>query len=168
MKHLIVAIPVCAKDHHLARHNLELCLTFNEGIVPHHAIILHDGVGTADLESIRVAASKYFASVELHQYGYRGAPQWPQPQNYAWQAAARLIEGNARYRELFVGWLWWEADALPLKSGWLATLRKAYVACRKPFMGHIVDGSGHMNGVALYPIDISEHTVNCMITNNSN
>ena len=167
MKQLIVAIPVCAKDHHLARANLELCLTFNEGLVRHHAIILHDEVPADALEGIRSTAAKYFASVELHQYHYRGAPQWPQPQNFAWQTAARLIEGNPKYRELFVGWLWWEADALPLKPGWLTELRTAYVGCRKPFMGHIVDGSNHMNGVALYPIDISEHTTNCMITINS-
>ena len=164
MKHLIVAIPVCHKDHHLARQNLELCLTFGEGLVPHHAVVLHDGVGASDLEAIRSAASKYFASVELHQYHYLGEPQWPRPQNYAWQTAARFIEGNAKYRELFVGWLWWESDALPLKPGWITTLRAAYVGCRKPFMGHIVDDSNHMNGVAVYPIDISEHTVNCMIT----
>lgn len=67
-------------------------------------------------------------------------------------------------------WLWLEADAFPIKTGWASTLLAAYNEADLPFMGRLIttmdccdkpdhpsakvqfDGK-HMNGVGIYPAD---------------
>jgi len=50
-------------------------------------------------------------------------------------------------------WLWLEPDAIPLKADWLDQLAREYQHRGKPFLGPIVQGRGHMNGVGIYPPD---------------
>ena len=48
-------------------------------------------------------------------------------------------------------WLWMEADAIPLKRGWLEKLQDLYWVGGKSFAGPIVKDKGHMNGTGIYP-----------------
>lgn len=54
-------------------------------------------------------------------------------------------------------WLWWEQDAVSLRSGWLTALAEEYAGCHLPFMGAIGASdrpdAAHLNGVAIYPAD---------------
>ena len=154
---LIVAIPVCHKDGELVTRNLDRILKM-DGQVNHRAIVFYDDVfGDYSGQKIVEKARLCFDEVEHHVYGaHNGPTAWPHPQNRAWQTAARYIEAlNLPNGQ---GWLWWEGDATPTKAGWLDKLAEAYGRPgRAVFMGHIVEGKGHMNGVAVYPCNISNY-----------
>lgn len=162
---LFVAVPVCHKDFDIVMRNLDLCLELDGGKVPHHALVLWDNVlENAKGMEVVAKASQYFSNVAICNYTDLGVKQWPQPQNNAWQNAARWMERGRNKDGAFSGWLWWESDALPLKKGWLDALNAGYKKSRKPFYGHIVEGMGHMNGVAVYPFNISDYCYNAMLT----
>lgn len=89
--------------------------------------------------------------------------QWPLPQNLVWQQAARWIDSHrTEFKER--AWLWWEADATPLRPGWLSTLSDAYRKTRKLFAGvpclHGND-TPYMNGVGIYPTAIVDALSDC-------
>ena len=76
--------------------------------------------------------------------------QWPYAPNFIFKTTANYIQ------EHFKGvWFWWEPDAIPLKRDWLTTLTQEMAKGNKPFMGHIVEGMGHMNGVGFYPAKLN-------------
>lgn len=161
MSILLVAIPVCHKDVHLVERNLERCIQL-DGKTDHHAVICHDGDIVDKLPKIIAQAELYFSQVSVFKYAkWKGDPAWPNPQNHAWQSAARHAAGCAvdDYRH----WLWWEADATPLKAKWLDILCSAAKKAKTPFFGNIVEGRGHMNGVALYPFNIIQYCTNAML-----
>jgi hypothetical protein len=109
---------------------------------------------------ISAAASKVFGSVSQFTYEpFRGIRAWPQPNNWAWQEIARFMASHSKE-----AWYWWETDAVPLKAGWLDTLQAEYLKGGKPFMGHVVDKMGHMNGAAIYPANVGKFCINCFIT----
>jgi len=154
---LIVAIPVCHKDVELVTRNLDRIHKM-DGMVNHRAIVFYDDVlGDYSGQKIVEKARLCFDDVEYHAYPSRPGPTaWPHPQNRAWQVAARYIE--SLNQPMGQGWLWWEGDATPIKAGWLDALSEAYGRpSRTVFMGHIVEGKGHMNGVAVYPCNISNY-----------
>lgn len=146
--------------------NLDHCLELDGGKVKHHAVVLWDNVlGNDKGMEVVAKASKYFEFVEHFVYTDRKLTVWPQPQNHAWQSAARFIERTHKSGGRHTCWLWWESDALPLKAGWLDSLLAGYRKARKPFYGHIVDGeTGYMNGVGLYPVNISTYAYRALLT----
>lgn len=153
---MLVVIPTCSKDVALAERNLAWCVRLDAGPVTYNALLLTErGTDTARLGPL---AAAYFRNVTEHIYdAYAGAPHWPQPQNYAWQTAARYVT------VLGQPWFWWEADVTPLKPRWLATLEKEYVESGKAFMGHVTRNGGYMSGVAIYPPDLSQHTCDALL-----
>ncbi len=137
--------------------NLDRCLKM-DGKVNHRAIVFYDDFfGDYSGQKILEKARLYFDEVDFRVYHANPGPShWPIPQNRAWQVAARHIESLGLPDGQ--GWLWWEADATPIKEGWLDSLAEAYGRpSRAVFMGHIVAGKGHMNGVAVYPCNISNY-----------
>lgn len=161
MSLILVAIPVCHKDVHLVERNLERCIQL-DGKTEHHAVICHDGDIPDNIQGIIAKAENYFAKVWVWQYSrYRGKSEWPNPQNYAWQNVARYLSG---LKDGFKCWLWWEADATPLRARWLDILSAAYTKSRSVFYGNIVEGRGHMNGVALYPFDVATYCTDALLT----
>jgi hypothetical protein len=80
---------------------------------------------------------------------------WPQSANLMFEQAARYIEAGSKDH-----WLWLEPDSVPMKTGWLDDIEKAWRACGKPFIGDRVEVDGvpvHMSGVAGYPGAMSWH-----------
>lgn len=147
--------------------NLDRCLKM-DGMVNHKAIVFYDNIlGEYSGQKVVEKARLCFDEVEHHVYAARPGPStWPTPQNIAWQVAARHIESLNLPRGQ--GWLWWEGDATPIKAGWLDKIAEAYGRPgRMVFMGHIVDGKGHMNGVGVYPCNISDYCVKALLTKNS-
>lgn len=167
MSQLIVAIPVCHKDFDLVMRNLDRCIQLDTK-TKCNAVVAYDSIlGDEKGNEVAAKAKTYFNTVSSFRYeGYKGIPDWPRPQNYAWQSVARHFE-SLRSTLSSKGWLWWESDSLPLKPKWLDVLDEAFRKCRLPFFGHIVEGKGHMNGVAIYPLNISDYVTNAMLVKSS-
>lgn len=160
MTHLVVAIPVCNKDFDLVMRNLERCIKLDQ-TTSHHALVAYDSSLGEKGKEVVAKARLYFKAVQVHTYSaYFGSDKWPRPQNYAWQNVARHFDTNGAIGR---AWLWWEADASPEKPGWLDALAQAYIKGKRPFLGHIVEGRGHMNGVAIYPFNISHYSTDAFL-----
>ena len=81
--------------------------------------------------------------------------KWPESCNHMFAQAARHIERMPDKGP----WLWLEADAIPLKQGWLDRIEAEYIKAGKPFMGDLVDVNEvpiHMSGVGIYPPNVGE------------
>lgn len=143
---MIVVVPFCGKDEALVLKNLEWCRSL-EPSVPFKALIIHDDlIGGEDVKS---ACGGYFSEVgEIKYPHWTGRMDWPMPQNFQFQEAASHIFVKNKND----AWFWWEADATPLKAGWLQEIEGAHKAGGKAFSGNIVgEPYGHMTGVGVYP-----------------
>lgn len=151
---MVVVLPVCHKDKEMALRNLAWCKELDPAGVPFPCLVSHE-IGF-DANDVISATHGYFSAVQVSQYrplSRRPLP-WPQPQNWAWKQAVMRV--RKMYKE---PWLWWEQDAVPLRSGWLSTLADAYAKSGRVFLGAIgEDANGqvqkHLNGVAIYPPDV--------------
>lgn len=158
---LLAVLHVCTRDADLALLALEVSAHL-DGQLDADLLLIHpDTFDVAPLEPLAHAA---FARVHTATYAdWSGDLAWPRPQNWAWQRAAKHISitfpnGTASKH---TGWLWWEADACPLRPGWLAALSAAHKKHRRQFSGVPClspAGSSYMNGVGIYPFD----TVNAL------
>lgn len=159
---MLLVIPVSAHDLSLACLNLKLAAKLDAKCPFPCLISAPVGLITIELEKL---ALQWFSSVQGFCYeDWGGEKLWPRPQNWAWQATARhLAELTKR------NWLWWEADATPIKPGWFAALADAHLKGGKTFSGHVVPGAnnGHMNGVAIYPPDVRPYAANAFIARSS-
>lgn len=125
----------------------------------YHAVLSYDDHTPKQLvEAVKNAASQLFRITSDHRYDAPFETTWPMAPNHAWQQAAWNIHRN-HPREF---WFWWEADATPLRAGWLKDIEAAHLAGKNPFSGHIVQGMGHFNGVAVYPPNICDYAPNAM------
>lgn len=166
---MIVALHFCAKDGALAIKNLNFCI-YLEQQVPFDVLLSYDTETPEDMiGKVRGLAQKYFRRVEELQYQAPWHKGWPQAANHAFQQTAGHI--SAHIREPF---LWWEADAVPLRKGWLTDIAATYekaLRANKSFMGNHVIGitqpGGHMNGVGVYPADVGKFSRNAMLSLNA-
>lgn len=110
------------------------------------------------IRSVEVHAQRAFHSVSHCVYPRPKYPGWPAAPNWAFQQTARHMEITRR------SWFWIEADAIPTKPEWLDVLQEAYVREGMPFMGPLVGGMGHMNGVGVYPADFPARSPQSMQT----
>lgn len=154
---MIVVIPVCRKDHALVLKNLAW-LDRLGAPYKRPALVAHDS--SFDPGEVVEAVKKRFSPVHVFRYSeWRGPPEWPYPQNWAWQMTAKYVE-----RAKLGPWLWWEADATPLRENWVTILADEYAQGGKAFMGYVVDEhDGHMNGVGVYPQEISKYVRDALI-----
>lgn len=157
---MLVVLPVCSKDIHLAARSVEHCFTL-DGRCDYPALIAHErGDDIATLEDL---CRRYFITTDVFTYDrWTGDPSWPHPQNYAWQTIARHIESKRPN----LPWLWWEPDAIPLKPGWLQTLYTAYTQGDRPFAGPVATqlGNTYIAGVSIYPPNISAYCNIALLT----
>lgn len=96
------------------------------------------------IRDVMARAREVFCSVQQTTYGVPHGTRFPQ--TYAWQHAAKTMA------KLYRNWIWFEADAIPLKRTWLDVLQNVYDHCRMPFCGPMVQGAHHCNGTpTIYP-----------------
>lgn len=142
---LIVALCYHAGDAQLMLKNLrwqrELC-----GRKPHTAVICCDEHGSMRWgNEIAQAATAAYDKVLRFRYPRTPMNTWPQGPNWAFQHTAIHMQQYGK------PWLWFEADAIPLKHDWLEQLEAEYVRAGKKFLGYQVPEFLHYNGVAVYP-----------------
>jgi hypothetical protein len=81
---------------------------------------------------------------EPEQVDERG---WPIAPNAMFRATLRHMEQHFPSEPIF----WIEPDAVPVKQGWFAELKREYEECGKPFMGaYVPHGTNHMTGNGWY------------------
>lgn len=148
---MLVVLPFCAKDEALVLKNLEWCRRLDAS-VPFKVLVVHDDL--IDGSEVLNACRGYFSEVTEFRYPHRGGnPAWPIPQNFQFQQTA----GYIYVKKLTDPWFWWEADATPLRTGWLNLIADAHEKGGEPFSGHIVgEPCGHMTGVGVYPWNVPE------------
>lgn len=159
---LRVVIPFTTKEVPLVLKNLALVKKL-DGKLDAPALLPFEE-GTDGVQAVVDAAEKIFTQVECLTY-HKGPTGWPQGPNHAFKATAWHL-GERSKRDL-ASWLWWEADAVPLRKGWLTDLDAAHANGGQPFSGHVVEGMGHMNGVGIYPPDVRLHSSNAMLCMNT-
>lgn len=159
---MIVVIPFCQKEVAATIKNLNWYIEL-DGRVDFHAILSHDTETSASaVAEIKRLADRYFKSVEVFWYPAPLKKTWPAAPNWAWQNVVRYIAALKNEP-----WLWVEMDAIPIRKGWLADIAADYAKCGKPFAGHVVDGMGHLSGVAVYPPNVAEFSTNALMTEES-
>lgn len=161
MNSLLCVIGYCRKD---AAAALELLKWIDElgGCQLHHCLLVVDSkVDGPQRVFIKMSAENSFASVEEIEFQEPAPPKvlrWPLWRYFAnqmWLRAAWHVSENCR-----LPWLWLEADATPMRAGWLDTITNSYYAQPKLFHGPIILAganrpahwpAAHMAGVAVYP-----------------
>ena len=157
---MIAVIAFCSKDADLQRRNLEWALELDAGCGRDGVLSYDTLTPRSDVAAIDALAQRYFTKVHHCEYSEPPVKGWPAACNWAWQSTARWMYASP----LRQPWLWLEADAMPLKSGWLLTLEEAFNAGGKHFGGHIVKDMHHMNGVGIYPWDVMARNEMAMLT----
>lgn len=153
---MLVVLPVCPRDVELATKNVRWMRKLDERCSYEALISCERGTDTKVLEE---EAKAYFRTVHHFTYDqFPTEPTWPEAPNWCWSNTARYIANHFK-----TPWLFLEPDATPLKKGWLDALSKEYYEAGKPFMGHIVKGMGHMNGVAIYPSNVALHSTDALL-----
>lgn len=154
---MLVVIPVCKKDEQVAFKNLEVAISLDKKTSFDCLLATEFGYEATGTE---ILCKSYFNNVHKFKYDPPPSASWPQAPNHVWQSVAREIK--SKYK---VPWLFLEPDVTPLRKGWLEELWKEYQRGAQPFMGHIVNGEGmgHMNGVGIYPFNISSYSTNALL-----
>jgi hypothetical protein len=166
---ILPVLNVHSRDAHLAMLALEVC-KYLDGCQEADLLIVHPEI--FDVSTVAALARQAFKRVLTDSYPeWSGDRLWPKPQNWAWQRVVRIIQN--RFRETqYDGWLWWEADATPVRKDWLKELTAAYVAKPKALFAGVQcfnTGVPYMNGVAIYPINAIEPLANtCALYDLSN
>lgn len=156
---LILVLPFCTKDGDLALQNLRWIAELDPHL-PFDCILSHDTETPKSLVAqMAHEASSVFRSVKTIWYPAPQKKYWPAAPNCAFQNVARYM---AHYHK-GCHWLFLEADATPIRSGWLQQLEAEYVRGGRPFMGHVVHGMGHANGCMVYPSDVAAYSYGAMM-----
>lgn len=163
---MIVVIPLCNKDGNLCIKSLEWQRDLDPKI-EWDCLLAVDESTQPDLirKATELSKSTYRNVIEF-RYPKPPIPSWPAAPNHVWQNVARFI---AYFRSKFKDqpWLFLEPDAIPIRSGWWSDIEKAYFDKKKPFMGHVVNGMGHLTGVAVYPPSVSDYLSSALMVTNA-
>lgn len=158
---IVVALPFCNKDAKLAvkhtRWLAEMCPASG-----YQAVIATDSdtIGSYITEVAR-EAGVCFSGVSILRYRCGSTCSWPHGANVAFRATAQHMQKTVNGP-----WLWLEADAVATRRSWLDELQAEYELGGKLFMGPIVPGMGHMNGMGVYPKDTPDYIPNALHTSN--
>jgi hypothetical protein len=110
------------------------------------------------IERMMQLARSVFKDVTVSWYPAPSKLYWPAAPNWAFQNAARYVAHFFPQES----WLFLEADATPIRKGWLQALEAEHVKGGKAFSGHVVDGLNHPNGVAIYPPMVAAYSAQAM------
>jgi len=160
-RELVLVFPYSVKDQMLAEKNMAWIAEMAGPTKLDRTCVIHfDGaVDSYYTGSIIRNATQAFTNVIQSRYPTPRAPYmgWPGACNWAFQHAVRFMEAQGRN-----SWLWLEPDAIPTRSDWLTALESEYARGGRPFMGTIIGGMGHMNGVAIYPWNTADYVPSAM------
>lgn len=153
---IVVVFPVCAKDIDQAIAHAKWLQ--KQGVKwGNLAVVASDTECPNDKRTELVATLvNLFQGLSVFIYPTPQDKTYPGVANYAFARVAEYMANGT------APWLWLEADAVILRSDWLDVLQKEYDACGKRFMGPIVSGMGHCNGVAVYPPDVVHRIPNAL------
>lgn len=156
---MILVCPFCAKDGAIALKNL-LWMEELDGRLPFDVVLSHDDQTPASMvQDMKVAANRIFQKADTFWYPAPEKKHWPAAPNWAWQNVARYMAAIVKKP-----WLFLEADAVPIRKGWLRDIAVEHYRAGLPFSGHFVDQSKHMNGVGVYPPDVAKYSVGAFRT----
>lgn len=156
----VVILPFCNKD---ALPMIKVLRWMNRlGKCPMDSAILayDNATRTEHIRDILALASQCFGKVSTFIYG---APRRTDVTGAA-KHAFRCVAGHMR--GIGKPWLWFEADMVPTKKGWLDRLQEGYARAGKPFFGPVIPDMGHFNGTAVYPADTFNRCPSLSIENN--
>jgi hypothetical protein len=152
---MIVALGFCQKDAAAARDMLSWCEQLG-GCRDFDALLVTDpSTQWSECVSTMDQAAKVFRTVSFAA-AEKSVPTWPQGANELFKAAAAW---SRKVRQPF---LWLEADAIPLRPGWLKAIHFAYNGCGQLFMGRVYRSRKAdlpervLSGIAVYPPE-TEH-----------
>lgn len=155
---MILVLPFCAKDAGLAADNLRWMAELDSNL-PYECLLSHDtDTPAASVKEIQELAGRLFPKVSTMWYPAPDKKYWPAAPNWAFQSAANYV-AHFYPKE---SWLFLEADATPIRAGWLQAIEAEHIKGGKAFTGHVVDGMGHPNGVAVYPPMVSAYSPQAM------
>jgi hypothetical protein len=156
---MILVLPFCAKDGKAALKNL-LWIEELDGRLPFDCVLSHDTETPVEIvRDMTIVANRVFRKTDVFWYPAPEKKYWPAAPNWAWQNVARYIEAVVKQP-----WLFLEADAVPIRKGWLQDIATEHERGGRPFSGHIVAGMGHMNGAGVYPPNVSAYSVGAFRT----
>ena len=155
---MLLVLPFCAKDGDLAIKNLEWIAELDPHL-PYECLLSHDDeTPAAMVERMKMLAQSVFKAVHVAWYPKPEKKYWPAAPNWAFQNAARYV---AHFHPT-QSWLFLEADATPIRSGWLQDIEAEHIKGGKAFTGHVVDGMGHINGSCVYPPMVAAYSAQAM------
>jgi hypothetical protein len=131
-----IAIPVSAHDKHLLPQFVKVLQHFG-GL--EDTPVCFFATPSAKLEAHEAASA---LNATVHTFEVDFAHGWPVASGMQFAATVFTLP-----RIGWQGpWLWMELDMLPVKKGWLQSLRNGYAICGKPFMGNVVPTAWAENG----------------------
>jgi len=157
---VLVAICHCQKENAQAK---QLASWMAElGPYPNHRLL----VGRDERAEPNLFANSGFSSVEEITIIGDAWNHWPESCNNAFRQIAKYIEYGSKEP-----WLWLEADAVPLKKGWLDQIEAEYKTALdngKVFLGDFVHINepgfvDHCSGIAVYPGVMSDHAGDALL-----
>ena len=149
---MTVVLPFCNRDAACMIDMLRWCADIDSN---ERCLVSYDTSTTsANVNAVMGIARRAYKNVEELRYSTPKPGHFPP--NKAFYEAAQWAQKNK------TAWFWNEADCIPLRNGWLRSLKSEYLKRGKPFMGYIVPDLGHMNGVAIYPADAATRMIRTM------
>lgn len=154
----VVVLPFCNRDSNLMIKNVNWMIELG-GCKDFDCVLASDWdtLGNS-YNAVESLSKKCFRSVKNTRYSCGSTASWPQGANIAFRHVCFYMSDKD------TAFLWLEADAIPVKPNWLNILQWEYDNCGKLFMGPIVPGMGHMNGVGVYPVDTIHLIPNALST----
>ena len=137
---LIVALPYHNGDHASATRLLEWIKELDPRINHHLLLVADNAVPVETKRSIEALGKSVFSTVETI------IPQCPAAinGNYHVPAAFMFLRTSGNIESCYKdwAWLWLEPDCVPLKSGWLDSLGRAYEESPKRYLGSTMKTGG--------------------------
>jgi len=141
----VVNIPFCNKDGDMMLKNLKWMQRLG-GCRNDTCVLAYDKSTRAGLiAAVQAQASIVFGKTMDFIYGTPKRTDVTGAAKHAFRCESGFMQSVRK------PWLWFEADMVPLKRGWLDALQLAYQRGGKPFFGPVVPDMGHFNGTAVYP-----------------
>lgn len=155
---MLVTIPYCQKDSHLARRLINWIGKLSPKLGPHCCLLAADSAVPHQLKvELQDLAKAIFYNVEtaIIPVSVEDAG-WPKAANAMFRIASLHVQECYR-----LPWLWMEPDCTPLVPSWLDELSLHYTRCPKLIMGTKIRADQpplppiHVAGCAVYPPTIA-------------